>query len=127
MTSIRGRTKQEKIELLDQALELRESGLDIKDCYEYIGVTRDTFYKWSRQYDYKRLLDQAWLKYKRSLIKQTKKRNSTYLLQNDFKDRFKPIIDKVENTNNTLNIFKQYNLSSSSRINELESKLKQLE
>ena len=115
-------------EKLEKACELRAGGLDIKDCYNYIGFSKSYFYDLlSKHEDFKELLDQAWLDYKHSLIKQTKKRNSTYLLQNDFKNRFKPIINTPETLNQTLNVFNQYNLNPSERIKQIESKLLELQ
>ena len=115
-------------EKLAKAIELRSSGLDIKDCYNYLGITSETFYQWMKKNpELSDMFYQAWLDYKRSLIKQTKKRNSTYLLQNDFKDRFKPIINTPETLNQTLNVFNQYNLNPEQRIKQIESKLLELQ
>lgn len=115
-------------EKLVKAIELRTGGLDVKDCYNYLGISNETFYQWLKSNpDLSDEFYQAWLNYKHSLIKQTKKRNSTYLLQNDFKDRFKPVITTPDTLNQTLNVFNQYNLNPEQRINEIESKLKELQ
>ena len=115
-------------EKLTKAIELRSSGLDIKDCYNYLTISKAVFYEWlNNNPDLQDQFYQAWLDYKRSLIKQTKKRNSTYLLQNDFKDRFKPIINTPETLNQTLNVFNQYNLNPEQRIKQIESKLLELQ
>ena len=95
----------EQVSARQRAIQCREDGGNLYDCAIAAGVTEDTLRNWRKDdLAFSADLEAALMRFKISLIKETKTRKPDVILERRWKEEYGPILkdDKPNITNNIL-------------------------